>query len=173
MVKARIAAWAVIASVAAGPASATEFYMGEPVVKDGMQLSPAYLTGITMSAMAPGMSRAKDAVHVEIDIHATAKEAHGFPPDAWIPYLGVKLTVAKADGSYSETKTLAPMTAADGPHYANDFAMHGPGTYKATYVVAPPSVNGFLRHVDKATGVPDWWKPITVSWTFDYPAKHS
>ncbi|MBP0614675.1 iron transporter [Jiella sp. KSK16Y-1] len=155
------------------PALAGEFYIGEPVMKEGMQLSPAYLTGIEMSGVAPGMSTAKDAIHVEIDVHAGDKEAHGFPPDAWIPYLSILTTVAKTDGSYSETKPLAPMTAGDGPHYANNFAMNGPGKYKATYVIEPPSVNGFLHHVDKATGVPDWWKPITVSWTFDYPAKHS
>jgi uncharacterized protein involved in high-affinity Fe2+ transport len=32
-------------------------------------------------------------------------------------------------------------------------------------------VNGFIRHTDKATGVPGWWNPITVDWTFQYPSK--
>jgi hypothetical protein len=49
--------------------------------------------------------------------------------------------------------------------------MAGPGTYKLTYVIDPPSSNGFIRHVDAASGVPDWWKPITASWTFAYPSK--
>ena len=49
--------------------------------------------------------------------------------------------------------------------------MDGDGKYKITYVIDPPSMNGFYRHVDKATGVPDWWNPITVDWTFDYPSK--
>ena len=77
----------------------------------------------------------------------------------------------KIGGGYRETKTLAPMTNTDGPHYANNFSMAGPGEYKATYEVQPPSSNGFLRHVDKETGVPEWWKPVTVSWTFHYPSK--
>jgi uncharacterized protein involved in high-affinity Fe2+ transport len=26
-----------------------------------------------------------------------------------------------------------------------------------------------MRRTDKGGGVPDWWKPITASWTFSYP----
>jgi periplasmic iron binding protein len=62
------------------------------------------------------------------------------------------------------------MTNTDGPHYANNFSMKGSGKYKATYTVIAPDKNGFLRHVDKETGVPGWWEPVTVSWTFDYPS---
>lgn len=148
-----------------------EFYVGEPVVKEGMQFSPAYLTGIEMDKHPAGMDMNPGAPHFEIDIHATKDETHGFPEDAWIPYLTVNLTLEKEGASYKETKLLAPMQAIDGPHYANNFKMDGPGTYKATYVVQPPSSNGFIRHVDKATGVPPWWQPITVSWTFTYPSK--
>ncbi len=168
--------WAEIAAVAVtafsvSPAPATEYYMGEPVIKEGMQFSPAYLTGIEMDRHPAGMSMDPSATHIEIDIHAAKGETHGFPEDAWIPYLTVNLTVEKVGGKYKETKTLAPMQAGDGPHYANNFTMDGPGGYKATYVVQPPSSNGFIRHVDKTTGVPEWWKPITVSWTFKYPSK--
>lgn len=156
----------------AGPtAEAAEFYMGEPVVKEGMQFSPAYLTGIEMDKHPAGMSMDPKAIHIEIDIHATKDETHGFPEDAWIPYLPVALTVEKAGGGYKKTKVLAAMEAPDGPHYANNFAMDGPGTYTATYVIGSPAENGFIRHIDKATAVPAWWKPITVSWTFDYPSK--
>lgn len=152
-------------------AQAGEFYIGEPVVKDGIQFSPAYLTGIEMDRHPAGMAMDKDAIHVEIDIHAAKGETHGFPEDAWIPYLPVDLTLEKVGGTYKESKVLAPMEANDGPHYANNFAMAGPGEYKATYVVGPPSANGFIRHVDKETGVPDWWTPITLAWTFHYPSK--
>ncbi|MDQ0467622.1 iron transporter [Labrys wisconsinensis] len=157
--------------LAATAAHATEFYMGEPVTEEGMQFSPAYLTGIEMDRHPAGMSMDPKAVHIEIDIHAAKGEAHGFPEDAWIPYCTVRLTVEKVGAKYKEAKVLAPMEAGDGPHYANNFAMAGPGEYKATYVVEPPSSNGFIRHVDKETGVPEWWKPVTVSWTFQYPSK--
>ncbi|GGC64633.1 iron transporter [Chelatococcus reniformis] len=159
-----------VALLTASAATAAEFYMGEPVVKEGMQFSPAYLTGIEMDRHPPGMDMSPDAIHIEIDIHATKDETHGFPEDAWIPYLTVNLTVEKEGGSYKETKQLAAMEAKDGPHYANNFKMDGPGTYKATYAIDPPSKAGFIRHVDKATGVPAWWQPITLSWTFQYPS---
>ncbi len=168
--------WALLAAALMGaafvlPAAAGEFYMGEPVEKEGMQFSPAYLTGIEMDRHPAGMSMDPKAIHIEIDIHAAKGEKHGFPEDAWIPYLTVKLTVEKTGAAYKETKTLAPMTADDGPHYANNFAMAGPGEYKAAYVIDPPSSNGFIRHIDKESGVPEWWKPITLSWTFQYPSK--
>jgi len=157
--------------VGAHSVRADEFYVGEPVEKEGMQLVPNYLTGIEMDRHPPGMSMTPNSIHFEIDIHATKDEKHGFPVDSWMPYLTVGLAVEKIGGGYTETKTLAPMTAADGPHYANNFAMAGPGKYKATYTIIAPDQADFLRHVDKKTGVPGWWQPITVSWTFDYPSK--
>jgi uncharacterized protein involved in high-affinity Fe2+ transport len=98
-------------------------------------------------------------------------KADGFTEDAWIPYLTITTTVEKIGTKYKETKKLAPMTAGDGPHYANNFKMDGEGQYKITYVIEPPSKQGFIRHVDKATGVPEWWPPIAASWTFDFPSK--
>ena len=127
-------------TVAVCAVHAAEFYVGEPIVRDGMQLAPAYLTGIQMDRMPPGMAMTPDAPHFEIDIHATDGESHGFPPDAWIPYLTVTATIEKPGSSYREEKQLYPMTAGDGPHYANNFAMAGPGDYRITYVVQPPSV---------------------------------
>jgi uncharacterized protein involved in high-affinity Fe2+ transport len=63
------------------------------------------------------------------------------------------------------------MTAKDGPHYANNLNMGGPGEYHVTYRIQPPAPDAFGRHIDKETGVPDWWKPITVSFAFKYPQK--
>ena len=157
----------------ASPAGAVqEFYVGEPVVKEGMQIVPNYLTGVEMSPMPAGMAMGKDAVHLEADVHATNAEAHGFSEDAWIPYLTISYVLTK-DGAptYKKSGLLLPMTAKDGPHYANNLDMAGPGTYHLTYIISPPSSHGFIRHVDKASGVPDWWKPITTSWTFAYPSK--
>jgi uncharacterized protein involved in high-affinity Fe2+ transport len=151
--------------------AAQEFYIGEPVVQSGMQIVPNYLTGIEMDHMPPGMSMKTDAVHLEADVHATKDETHGFTEDAWIPYLTIHYTLTKPGTKFKATGRLFPMTAGDGPHYANNVAFAGPGSYNLTYVIDPPSSNGFIRHTDKASGVPDWWKPITASWTFDYPSK--
>lgn len=159
-------------SLAAQPAlAAQEFYVGEPVVKEGMQIVPNYLTGIEMDRYPPGMEMGKDNVHLEADVHATGAETHGFPEDAWIPYLTIKFTLSKDGTPYKRSGMLYPMTAKDGPHYANNVDMDGAGTYHLTYVIEPPSSHGFIRHTEADSGVPDWWKPITASWTFTYPSK--
>jgi uncharacterized protein involved in high-affinity Fe2+ transport len=151
-------------------ASAAEFYIGEPVVREHLQIVPNYLTGIVMSNM-PDMVPGPDDIHLEADVHATKGEPHGFAEDAWIPDLTIRYTLTKKGTEWKTSGQLLPMTAGDGPHYANNLKMDGPGTYHLTYVIASPETNGFLHHVDKATGVPGWWQPITVSWTFAYPSK--
>ena len=152
-------------------ARAGEFYVGEPIVQDNLQIVPNYLTGIKMDPMPKGMDMSPDAIHLEADVHATKDEKHGFAEDAWIPYLTIHYTVTKTGTKFKKTGTLAAMTADDGPHYANNVSMDGPGTYDLTYEILPPSSNGFIRHIDKETGVPEWWKPITAHWTFTYPSK--
>ena len=164
---------ALVSAVALTPALATaaEFYIGEPVEQNGLQIVPNYLVGIEMDRMPPGMEMGPDAIHLEADVHATKDEKHGFAEDAWIPYLTIRYTLTKAGSPFKKTGALAPMTAGDGPHYANNVRMAGPGTYHLTYEILPPSAKGFIRHVDKASGVPAWWKPITAHWTFTYPSK--
>jgi uncharacterized protein involved in high-affinity Fe2+ transport len=162
-----------LAAMALTPAvsQAQEFYIGEPVEMNNMQIVPNYLVGIEMDRMPKGMEMGPDSVHLEADVHATKGETHGFHEDEWIPYLTIKYTLTKDGSSFKKTGTLAPMTAGDGPHYANNVKMGGPGTYHLTYEILPPSSNGFIRHVDKATGVPAWWKSTVAKWTFTYPSK--
>ena len=158
-------------ALSAAASRAQEFYIGEPVEQDNLQIVPNYLVGIQMDRMPKGMEMGPDSVHLEADVHATKGEAHGFHEDDWIPYLTIKFTLTKDGTAFKKTGTLAAMTAGDGPHYANNGRMAGPGTYELTYEILPPSANGFIRHVDKATGVPPWWKPIVAHWTFAYPSK--
>lgn len=154
-----------------GSAQATEFYVGEPVTKNGMQIVANYLVGIEMDPMPKGAAMGPDAVHLEVDIHAAKDEAHGFAEDTWMPYLTITYTIEKAGSPFKKTGQLLPMTAADGPHYANNIEMGGPGRYHLTYRIEPPSKAGFIRHVDKESGVPAWWQPFSVDWTFTYPSK--
>jgi uncharacterized protein involved in high-affinity Fe2+ transport len=151
-------------------AGAHEYYVGEPVVRNNLQIVPNYLTGIEMEPMPKGMDMGPDVIHLEADVHATKGETHGFHEDEWIPYLTIHFTLAKQGTKFIKKGTLAAMTADDGPHYANNVKMDGPGTYDLTYEILPPSSNGFIRHIDKETGVPAWWEPITVHWTFKYPS---
>ena len=129
----------LVAAASAVPAAAKEFYVGEPVVKNDMQLVPHYL--------------------------------RGFKEDEWIPNLTISYTIEKVGTKLEKAGQLLPMTAADGPHYANNVALTGDGDYQVTFHFEPPSKAGFVRHVDKATGVPDWWQPFSQSWTFHFPRK--
>jgi uncharacterized protein involved in high-affinity Fe2+ transport len=157
----------------AANADVHEYYVGEPVVKEGLQIVPNYLTGVEMDQMPPGMEMGgTDNVHLEADVHATADDKHGYHEDQWIAYLTIQYTLTKVgDASFKKTGELFPMIAKDGTHYANNVNMAGPGKYELTYVILPPSSKGFIRHTDPSSGVPAWWQPITTRWTFDYPAK--
>jgi uncharacterized protein involved in high-affinity Fe2+ transport len=158
----------VLALGASPSFAAQEFYVGEPVVKAGLQIVPNYLTGVEMNAKPPGMEMGPDAIHLEADVHAAKDEAHGLAEDTWIPYIAIEYDLTKTGSAFHKTGTLAAMVAKDGLHYANGVKMAGPGTYHLTYTISPPKL---YRHVDKATGVPPWWKPIEADWTFQYPSK--
>jgi uncharacterized protein involved in high-affinity Fe2+ transport len=118
------------------------------------------------------MAMGPDAIHLETDVHATADNTYGFPDGWWVPYLSIDYSIVKkADPKWKAAGHLHPMTAKDGPHYAGQVKMDGPGEYTVTFYYAPPETNGFLHHTDPETGVPGWWKPFDESFTFQYPQK--
>ena len=158
---------------AALPGAAKEYYVGEPVVQNELQIVPHYLLGIEMAPMPKGAAMGPNAVHLEVDVHATKGEKHGFKEDEWLPYLTISYTIEKVGTKFKETGKLLAMTADDGPHYANNVALMGDGDYRVTYHFDPPSKAGFIRHIDKESGVPDWWEPFSESWTFHYPSKEA
>jgi uncharacterized protein involved in high-affinity Fe2+ transport len=53
------------------PAAAKEYYVGEPVVQNELQIVPHYLLGIEMAPMPKGAAMGPNAVHLEVDVHAT------------------------------------------------------------------------------------------------------
>jgi uncharacterized protein involved in high-affinity Fe2+ transport len=156
---------------AAHIAMAREYFVGGPVHQHDMEIVANYLVGIEMAPMQPDMLHGPDVIHLEADVHATADNVYGIPDGAWVPYLTIEYTLAKAGTSWQEKGKLLPMTAKDGPHYANNVKMNGPGQYKLVYRFVPPEANGFLRHVDTETGVPAWWEPFMQEFNFTYPQK--
>ena len=108
---------------------------------------------------------------MEADVHATADNVYGYPDGAWIGYLTIGYTIQKQGTTWKASGTLHPMEAKDGPHYADNVKMDGPGTYDVVYKFTPPDANGFLRHTDKETGVPAWWPQFSQNFTFAYPQK--
>jgi uncharacterized protein involved in high-affinity Fe2+ transport len=154
------------------PAAAKEYFVGGPVHQHDMEIVANYLVGVQMTPMTPGMVMAgSDVIHLEADVHATADNVYGYPDGAWVPYLTIAFTLEKLGTDWKASGTLKPMTAKDGPHYAENVRMDGPGKYKATYRFTSPEANGFYRHIDQETGVPAWWPPFSQGFTFDYPQK--
>ena len=150
-------------------ASAREYYIGGPVHKNDLEIVANYLIGVEMSPMLPNMQHGADVIHVEADVHATADNTLGFADGAWIPSLPIAYTIEKKGSPWKVTGTLKPMVAKDGPHYADDVKMDGPGDYTLTYAFGTPAMQGFYRHVDKETGVPEWWAPFSETFDFKYP----
>jgi periplasmic iron binding protein len=152
-------------------AEGREYFIGGPVQKNDMEIVANYLIGIEMAPMAPGMVHGPDIIHLEADVHATADNVYGYPDGAWIAYLTIAYSLEKQGSDWKASGVLKPMTAKDGPHYADNLKINGPGVYRLIYTFTPPEANGFYRHVDQETGVPLWWEPFSETFTFSYPQK--
>ena len=150
---------------------AKEYPIGKPQEKAGMEIAAVYLQPIEMDP--PNVMRpAKDSdVHLEADIKGAKNNPNGFAQGDWIPYLVVHYVLTKLDDNKVVKGDLMPMVANDGPHYGDNVKLFGPGKYKLTVEVAPPTADPhahFGRHVDKETGVAEWFKPVTVEFEFPY-----
>lgn len=152
------------ASLAAGDETA----IGAPVERNGLSVGAAYLEAIEMDP-APATPAGPDTIHLECDVAAVAGNPHGFAEGQFVPYLTCSYLIEKVGEDWRRIGVMLPMTAQDGPHYAANVPMDGPGEYRLVYQLDPPSEQGFYRHADEATGVPAWWEPFSVEWTFSYP----
>lgn len=148
-------------------AMAVEYPIGKPQIANGMEIGVVYLQPIEMDP--PGMMRdAKQSdIHLEADIHAVAKNPNGFTEGDWMPYLIIQYQLTKAGAKEPIKGDLMPMVASDGAHYGDNVKLAGPGKYTLTLSISPPSAH-FGRHVDKETGVGEWFKPFTVTYEFAF-----
>ncbi len=159
----------VLAFALPAPIPSWAAVIGGPLPRDGLEVVPSYRTGVTLDRMAAPAG----SIHLEADVHAGAHEPHGFAPGAWIPYLSIAWSLTRDDNpTFKKSGILYPMVSKNGPHYGGAAQLAGPGTYRLTYIISPPTSHGMLRHTEKAQAVPEWWKPITASWTFTYPIEN-
>jgi uncharacterized protein involved in high-affinity Fe2+ transport len=167
-------AWTFCAALILVPAGAQAVVIGGPMIRDGVVIVPSYQTGVELDRAPATIAQGPDAIHLQADVHAGKDEAHGFAEGAFIPYLSVSYVLTRDDDrTFHKAGLLYPMVSRSGPDYGTGVLMAGPGSYRLTYIVSPPPSHGVMRHTDKASGVPDWWKPITASWTFAYPSNMS
>jgi periplasmic iron binding protein len=154
-----------------GGACAKEYPIGKPRTANGMEVAAIYLQPIEMDP--PGVMRAaaESDIHLEADIKSVKGNANGFPEGDWLPYLVVRYELAKLATDWTATGDLMPMVANDGPHYGDNVKLMGPGKYKLTLTILPPSENAhahFGRHVDKETGVGPWFTTFSVDYEFTF-----
>ncbi|HKX64989.1 MAG TPA: iron transporter [Rhizomicrobium sp.] len=139
--------------------------IGGPMLRDGIEIVPAILSGVEVDRLTV---RGADSIWLAADVQAAKDGRYGFT--GFIPYLSISFVLTKDDvPTFKRAGLLFPLAAKDGPHYAAAADMAGPGVYRLTYIVSPPSAHGMLRRTDKTDGVPEWFKPITASWDFKYP----
>ena len=166
--RAALAALAVTA-LAASAAIAKEYPIGKPSIQAGLEVSAVYLQPIEMDP--PGMMRlaADSDIHLEADIKATKDNRNGIADGDWAPALVVKYELTKIDGGQTASGEMMQMVANDGPHYGDNVKLSGPGRYRLKLTVSPPGPNQhFGRHVDKETGVAEWFKPFDVVQEFTF-----
>lgn len=148
------------------PVSAQAAVIGGPLVRDGVEVVPSIESGIQFDK--PPVTITQDSVFVIADVSASRNNAYGIT--GFIPYLSISFSLTK-DGqvTFKKTGLLYPTASKSGPRYVGVAQFGGPGTYKLTYIISPPSAHGMYRQTENNTGVPEWWKPIIVSWEFSYP----
>ena len=154
-------------------ALAKEIPIGPHVVENGLEVAAVYLQPIEMDP--PDMMRpaATSDLHLEADIRAAKDNRNGFAEGDWVPSLAISFELTKLEGDAATgpkvTGTLMPMVANDGPHYGDNVKLSGPGRYRLKLTVAPPGTGQhFGRHVDKETGVAEWFKPFDVIQDFTF-----
>ncbi|WP_421781658.1 iron transporter [Kiloniella litopenaei] len=111
-------------------------------------------------------AKSYSSIHLSAYITANEQNQHAFRQGEFIPYLNVCYKITKHDSDYINQGYFMPMLAADGPHYGANATLDGPGKYKVEYFISAPQ--NMHRHMDKETGVPEWWQPFSKSWDFIY-----
>lgn len=153
-----------------GLAHAEEFEIGRPITKNGMEIAAVYIEpAVSQDDYWGGVPLEDGAnIHLEADIHAAKNNPHGFRAGDWIPYLTVEYILSDLETGQERKGLLWQMVATDGPHYGINLKLN-PGRYTLVYTIYPPSTGGLARHTEKETGVPEWWDPFPIEYTFDYP----
>ena len=165
---------AALAALLAGHAAAKEVPIGKKVVQSGLDVAAVYLQPIEMEPAGMMRAAAESDVHLEADIKAAKGNKNGMAEGDWVPALQVRYELTRLDGGGKEagkpvSGEMMQMVANDGPHYGDNVKLDGPGKYRLKLTVAPPGPNQhFGRHVDKETGVGEWFKPFDVVQEFTF-----
>ncbi|OZG75373.1 hypothetical protein BTA51_03055 [Hahella sp. CCB-MM4] len=158
-----------IALVTAGSVQALEYPIGEPQEVSGLEIAAVYLQPVVMEP-AMGLPAKEADIHLEADIQALEDNPNGLVVGSWVPYLGIEFELTKQGDDTPIKGEFHPMVASDGPHYGSNIKLNGPGKYHLTFLITPPTTHGmsFMRHIDRETGVAEWFAPFKVEYDFVY-----
>ena len=148
---------------------AIEYPIGQAQIKNGMEVAAVYLQPIEMEPAGMMGDPKQTDIHLEADIQATAENINGFAEGDWIPYLIIQYQLERVDTGQTIQGEMMSMVASDGPHYGDNVKLFGPGKYRLTLTVIPPSKNQhahFGRHIDKETGVAPWFDTFSLQYDF-------
>lgn len=160
----RLALVALPLTAFATQALALEYPIGEPKLEHGMEIAAVYLQPVTMKPAGELPADQAD-IHLEADIHALEDNPNGFAPGAWVPYLDVDYELTKKGSDSVIDGSFMAMMANDGTHYGANVKLDGPGEYHLTYTIQAPQLQ---RHIDKETGVAEWYDTFEVDYDFVY-----
>ncbi|MGP1508175.1 MAG: iron transporter [Sphaerochaeta sp.] len=166
--KAAPAGTAASDNAAAGDAAGfTEYPIFEDEEVGFINLSAVYFQPVPMSAGNENIEGFN--IHLEADISALENKL-GYGVGDWVPYLTVDYRVWNAKGTAAEG-TFMVMSASDGPHYGANIALPKSDTYNVTITIHSPEENGYLLHIDAATGpggtFDEYFANGNLSYTFE------
>lgn len=160
-------------AAAAAPGDAAgfeEFPIGDDQELGPLNVAGVYFQPVDMEPSAnAGVPAAEADMHIEADISALSNDL-GYGVGDFVPYLTVKYAIVNEAGKNAAEGTFMPMNASDGPHYGANIKLGEAGTYTVRFTIENPESQGYLLHVDKATGVTGsfWDQPLVAEWKFDY-----
>jgi uncharacterized protein involved in high-affinity Fe2+ transport len=131
----------------------TALWQGMKITASAMTPVPFLIyNGTTMQEVQPP---ADVSFHLMVDLNDAQTNVA-------IPYASVWGTI-KAGGKTPFDESLWPMISRYmGPHYGNDVALPGAGSYQLTLLISPPVSARHLEYEDV------WLKPHTVNFTFHW-----
>ncbi|MDR1419097.1 MAG: iron transporter [Treponema sp.] len=145
-----------------------EFPLGEDRELGPLNVAGVYFQPVDMIPASAGLPAAQADIHIEADISALENDL-GYGVGDFVPNLTVRYEITQASGWRAEG-TFMPMNASDGPHYGANVKLNGVGQYKVVFLIQNPEAQGYVLHVDQATGVPGrfWGQPLRAEWDVNY-----
>jgi uncharacterized protein involved in high-affinity Fe2+ transport len=149
-----------------------EFPLGDDFELGPLNVAGVYFQPVDMIPASAGLPASQSDMHMEADISALENDL-GFGVGDFVPNLTVRYEVIKLSTNEKVEGTFMPMNASDGPHYGANVKLPGSGgagDYTVRFFIQNPEAQGYVLHVDQATGVPGrfWGAPLVAEWTLTY-----